>query len=345
MGACTAPIGQRPERSIPVTRFRPFRNSDPPALVKLWNRTVPEPGAARPLSVYELDTHALGLAYFEAAGLIVAERDGQIVGFVHAGFGPELPVESSQPFQLSRDMGTVAMLVVDPMESDSELAGGLIRAAEQYLQTRGARVVYAGGLFPLNPFYWGLYGGSEGSGILAGQVGFQRSLVELGYEPVNSTVFLQADLAIAEPRDPRAAVIRRLTQFEVQDDPLPRHWWEGSALSEFHLATIRLLSKSDNTTELAHASTWDMNWFGRSDGRTRMGLIDLEVPAEHRRKGYGRFLVSEIFRRARANLIDLVEVQTAATNQPALALYASLGFRPIDQATLYRRPGESVRGP
>ena len=27
-------------------------------------------------------------------GLIVAEKDGRIVGFVHAGFGPDLPVES-----------------------------------------------------------------------------------------------------------------------------------------------------------------------------------------------------------------------------------------------------------
>ena len=34
----------------------------------------------------------------------------------------------------------------------------------------------------------------------------------------------------------------------------------------------------------------------------------------------------------------LVEVQTLATNQPALALYQTLGFVPIDQSTVYRLP-------
>ena len=79
-----------------------------------------------------------------------------------------------------------------------------------------------------------------------------------------------------------------------------------------------------------------MQWFGRQDGRARLGLIQLEVAPEHRRKGYGRFLVGEVIRRARANLFAGVAVQTAASNQPALALYASLGFEPTDQATLYR---------
>ena len=79
-----------------------------------------------------------------------------------------------------------------------------------------------------------------------------------------------------------------------------------------------------------------MGWFGREDGRARIGLINLEVPPEQRRKGYGRFLVSEIFRRARENLVASVAVATSAANQPALALYASLGFQPVDQATLYR---------
>src|SRR5262249_23485777 len=121
------------------------------------------------------------------------------------------------------------------------------------------------------------------------------------------------------------------------------HWWEGLALGEFRLVKARLVSKPEGI-ELARAATWDMSWFDRADGRARLGLINLEVPTEHRRKGYGRFLVGEILRRARANLISLVEVQTAATNQPALALYASLGFEPIDQATLYRLPGGVVRG-
>jgi GNAT superfamily N-acetyltransferase len=274
---------------------------------------------------------------FEAAGLIVAERDGRIVGFVHAGFGPELPVDDTRPFHLSHEMGTIAMLLVWPGLDDPEVVPGLLAAAESYLCTRGAKVIYAGGQFPLNPFYWGLSGGSEGSGILSAHESFHRALTDRGYQPAGSIVLLEADLNSLEPRDPRATAIRRQTQLEFTEDALPAHWWEASALAEFPLTDARLLTRPDGV-ELARAATWDMLGFDREDGRVRIGLIRVEVPPEHRRKGYARFLIGEIFRRARSNLVDLVEVQTDAANQPALALYTSLGLQPIERSTLYRLP-------
>jgi ribosomal protein S18 acetylase RimI-like enzyme len=320
-----------------VTRFRSFRNSDPPSLVRLWNQAVPSSGCVRPLRVHELDTHALGPVNFESAGLIVAERDERIVAFVHAGFGPDLPVNSALPFELCHQMGAIAMLVVEPGLDDPGLASGLIDAAQNYLRSRGAKVLYGGGLFPINPFYWGIYGGSEGAGVLSGHQRFQSALVERGFEPVSTTVLLEADLAIQERRDPRTAVIRRLTNVEFLDDALPTDWWQNLALGDFQLVSARLLLKADGT-QVAQAQAWDMSWFGREDGRTRIGLINVDVPHEHRRNGYARFLVSEILRRARESLVASVTVASSTENKAALALYASLGFQPVDEATLYRLP-------
>jgi ribosomal protein S18 acetylase RimI-like enzyme len=288
-----------------------------------------------PLRVHELDAHALGTVNFDAAGLIVAEKDGRIVGFAHAGFGPEVPVETTWPLELDHELGTIAMLIVDPQLADPELVTGLLRAAEHYLRERGAKVLYAGSLFPLNPFYWGICGGSEGAGVLSGHETFHSVLLEQGYEPVNTTVHLEADLSAPEPRDPRAVLIRRQTQVEFIDDALPAHWWQNLALGDFQLMSARLLLKTDGAA-VAHAQVWDMGWFGRRDGRARIGLINLEVVPEQRRKGYGRFLVREIFRRAREHLVASVTVGTSADNQPALALYASLGFEPVDHSTFYR---------
>jgi ribosomal protein S18 acetylase RimI-like enzyme len=327
-----------------VIRFRPFRNSDPPALVKLWNQTIPEQGAVRPLRVHELDDHAFGSAYFDRAGLIVGERDDRIVGYVHSGFGPDQPIEATPPFAFCHALGTIAMLAVEPDPQATEIARGLILEAERYLRARGANVLYAGGQFPLNPFYWGLYGGSEGSGILASHPRFPEVLAMMGYEPVSTTVLMECDLANPGYRDPRAVVIRRQTEIEVEEDALPDDWWENLALDGFHLTRFRLLSHSDRT-ELARAKTWDMNGFGRHDGRSRVGLIGLEVAAEHRRKGYGRFLVTEVLRSAGEHATSLIVVQTASTNQPALALYQSLGFEAIDQSTLYRLPARLLDRP
>jgi ribosomal protein S18 acetylase RimI-like enzyme len=321
-----------------VTRFRRFRNTDPPALAKIWNQSFSGPGVVRPVRVHELDSHAFGMVNFDPSGLIVAEIDGRVVGFVHAGFGPDFPVEPSLPFQLCHELGTIAMLAIEPNLEDHDLIAGLLSAAEDYLRAQGAKVVYAGALFPLNPFYWGLAGGSEGAGILSGHHEFHRSLVKRGYKPAGTTVLLEADLTVPERRDPRGVLIRRQTDVAFVEDAVPANWWQNQAIGDFQILTASLSSKATGAA-IARATAWDMGWFGRGDSRSRIGLVDVEVPEEHRRKGYGRFLISEIFRRARDNMVALAAVGASAANQPALALYASLGFQPVEEATLYRLTG------
>ncbi len=325
-----------------MTHFRPFRNGDPPALADLWNRGTSPYGTARPLTAHEFDTRVANLPYFEAEGLVVAERGGRIVGCAHAGFGPDLPV--GRPLRLSHEMGTIALIVVEPGAEDAELERGLVAEAERYLRRHGASVLYAGGQSPLNPFYWGLYGGSEFAGILSADTPFNRAVGHAGYEPVSSTVLLEADLSVPEGREPRAPLIRRMARIEVIEDSLPRDWWEALAIGEFRPTRFQLLAKADETL-LARAATWDMPWFGRGDDMARLGLVDMAVPPEHRRKGYGRHLVGEILRQARTAMFQAVAVQTAETNLPALALYESLGFRRIETATLYRLPAHLTGRP
>jgi len=326
----------------PLTHFRPFRTPDTPALAALWNRGVPGAAAAGPLSAHEFDAHVLSSTLFDAAGLVVADRGGRPVGFAHAGFGPESTVDRAG--RLATALGTVAMLVVDPGVDDPAVADGLLAGAEAYLRRRGSAVVYAGGQFPLNPFYWGVYGGSEWSGILEAHRPFHQAVARAGYEPVGRTVLLEADLDGPEPRDPRGFLLRRQTRLEVADDATPATWWHALALGESRPTTYKLLDKGDGSV-LARATTWDMSLFGRRDGRNRLGLIDVEVATGFRRRGYGRHLVGEVLRQARTQGNAALAVQTAATNLPAQALYASAGFLPVEAATLYRKPGDPSPGP
>lgn len=315
--------------------FRPFRNFDPPALAKLWNRSLPGRNVARPLSAHTFDALIVGKLHFDPAGLIVAERNGRIVGFVHAGFAPERADGPSH--RLSYELGTVGLLVVEDDLDDAEVEMGLMVQAERYLVSRGASVIYAGGQYPLNPFYWGVYGGSEWPGILGSHRSFLRAVERAGYEPASTAVLLELDLNRSDVRDPLGPVHRRRVRFEVSDDTMMSRWWDALAIGQFRPTAYRLVNRVDDTP-LAWATTWDMSASGQADNRGRLGLIALEVDVPQRRKGYGRHMVFEILRHGRDQLAGTLVVQTMSTNLPALALYQSIGFEQTDTATLFRLP-------
>ena len=89
-----------------------------------------------------------------------------------------------------------------------------------------------------------------------------------------------------------------------------------------------------------------MSWFGRGDGSPRVGLINLEVAVEHRRRVSAASWSAEIFRRAARKLSQpRSRVQTSAANRAALSLYVSLGFQTVDHATLYRLPADRFPSP
>ena len=298
---------------------------------------VPDQNVVKPLRVHEFDNQAIDSICFEPNGLIVAEREGRLVGFVHAGFGPELPIDPAAPTALARSMGSIVMLVVEPVSDAYEIAMELVLCAERYLASRGAEVLYAGSQYPLNPFYWGLYGGSEAAGVPSSHFQFASALTELGYEPVSTAVHLHFDLQRPDPRDPRAGIHRRQLETVFEEDPIDLSWWEALALGDFHPLRVGLRSRADGV-EVARAFTWDMTWFGRDEGRPRLGVFGVEVHSMHRRKGYARFLFGEIVRHARERGFLTLEVQALADNEPAMSFYQAVDFEPVEQSTVFRLP-------
>ena len=63
-----------------------------------------------------------------------------------------------------------------PSIATTALADELLARSEVYLRERGAKVIYAGGIRPLNGFYLGLYGGSELPGVLVTDPMFGETL-------------------------------------------------------------------------------------------------------------------------------------------------------------------------
>ena len=141
--------------------YRPFRNADPSALAEIWRSQPPERGLVQPMSADLFEHMVLSKPYFENQGLIVAVEGQRPVGFVHAAFGP-----SDDGQRLSTQLGVTCLVMVRLDYQRKGIGAELLARGEAYLRGRGAHVLYAGSIQPLNGFYLGLYGGSELPGVL-----------------------------------------------------------------------------------------------------------------------------------------------------------------------------------
>lgn len=312
--------------------IRPFRNSDPPALAAIWQSQPPQRGLAQPINAAVLELCVFSKQMFDPQGLLVASRDGRPIGFAHAGFGPDERGEGPET-----TLGTTHLLMLHRDHQDDSIADDLIARSEDYQRAKGARVHYAGGIRPLDAYYLGLYGGSELPGILESD---QRQLAHFmrnDYSEASRVVILQRDLArfrFGGPRETRQ--IKRDTSVEQTFMPPPRHWWEACVTCGQDRMRFALRERSTGA-EIAHVVFWDIEPLATSWGIPTVGMTDLWVDPAHRRRKAATHLLNEALKLIQRRGASMVEAQTMAENEGALALYKSVGFTAIDNGLVLRR--------
>lgn len=313
--------------------FRPFRNSDPPHLAEIWRSQPPQRGILQPVTPHLLEIGVFSKMHFDRHGLIVATRDDQPVGFVHAGFGP-----NEDGLDLDRTLGTAHMLMLrSDVAGDHALADDLLASGEEYLRSRGAKVFYAGGVRPLNAFYLGLYGGSEIPGVLQTDQVFIETCIRNHYRQTDRVVILHSDLVRFRPPFSRGArQIKRKAQLVESLDPPTTNWWEACIWGLQQRNCFELVDKA-LAKVVARASFWDMQPHSAGWGLCTSGLFDLYVTPEWRRQGCASYMLGEAFRMLRRRGIATIEAQTMASNEAALAFYQKLGFTEIDHGLIFRK--------
>src|SRR5205823_14788103 len=127
--------------------------------------------------------------YFDRAGLILAEDNGKAVGFTHAGFG-----SNAAETDLAFDVGVVSIVAVRPSHRRQKIGSRLLKLAEEYLRGHGAKQIVAGGMRPLNPYYFGLYGGADSPGFLTSDPGAGPFLEHHGYQGWSTCLVLDRRL-------------------------------------------------------------------------------------------------------------------------------------------------------
>jgi len=312
--------------------YRTFRNSDPPALAALWRSRAGQPGLVQPVSPDLFEQLVFAKLYFDYGGLVLAYDDGRLVGFAHAGFGPN--AESSW---ISTETGVLCVVVTDPRCAEAEVADGLLDRSEDYLRRRGAKVLYGGGLQPLCPFYIGLYGGSELPGVLDSDTVPRDALAARGYREVERIVLLHRELGGFESQmDRQQMQIRRQMQVEVTADAPTRTRWEAFTIGEFDLTRFDLVVRGRGEAA-ATALFRSMEPGGTTGVGRAVGLMGLSVDADHRRHGFATFLLNEAFRQFLRQGIMHVEVQAGEANAAALGVFQKLGLQQTGRGGVWRK--------
>jgi hypothetical protein len=315
-----------------LIRYRPFRNSDPPALADIWRSQPPLHRLAQPMSAVLWEECVLSKTYFDAQGLIVATDGARPIGFVHAGFGP-----SEHGDQLDPAHGVICRLLVASHEDRAVVMTELLAAAEHYLSNRGAVEACVGNGDPLGPFYLGLYGSSLQVGVLKSdqtQLDFFR---KHDYETFGERIVLQKSLAGYRcPVDRDQVKHRKLYEISQSPDPLGQTWWEACATSHLERNSFQLTPKCGGVP-VAAAVTAHLQPLGRAWGVQTAGFESVTALSEAWQNGTALLLVAEATKALQCQGVMLMEAVIDDPNSPLAKVFATLGFKEVDRGVVLKK--------
>lgn len=288
----------------------------------------------QPISNLLLEMFVLSKPYFDRDGLIVAEDDGRVVGFVHVGFGP-----NEFGSDLSTDVGIICLLAVEQHQRRAEIMDQLLEQGEEYLVTRGAETIRVGSDFPFTPFYLGVLGGSDLPGVHTADDEMELLFRGHGYqETTRRRVFERYLGRFRIPVDRRLVQHRRSYRLEPQVHQLAR-WWDACVFGPSDRLTLHLFEK-DSQEPCGSAIFWDMGPISTRPTTSGMGLISFEIDEAQRGKGVGSFFVSEAIKLLQYRGVNRIEVQLPQDNEAAHKIFERLKFDQISQSVLYEKHSE-----
>lgn len=309
--------------------FRSFHNADPPRLAAIWQACDAGTGLLHPISAQLLEDVVFSKPYFDHEGLIVAEDEGQIVGFVHAGFGL-----SDDGSSLDHRRGVVSMLIVDPSHRRQGVGRELLTRAEQYLTGHGAQTIQAGEWGDRSPFYVGLYGLSACPGLLKSAAAALHLFQSQGYEQQAETRVMGLQLTrFRPPIDRKLLQVRRTVEVHHTYDPVPSNWWQACRLGVLERVLFELMPKSGMEAQ-CQALVWYHEPMYREVSGGSVGLACVTTAPEVRQRGFATFLLSEAFKHLSGSGFEQVTAICEADNALGMGLLTKLGFEELNQGVV-----------
>lgn len=312
-----------------MVEYRTFRNADTPRLVAVWNETFTGRGSP-PLSANTVvERYVLSKTIFNPNGIFLAIENDVCIGWAHAAM-------SGNPFN-TQSVGVICLIGVKPSHQRRGVGTELLRRCEQYLREQKADAIQAGGHWPNNPFYMGLYGGCESPGFLQSDAAAMPFFLKNGYRLDQKIHVLQRILD--QPMkmfDPRFIPMRSRYDLGFGSPRRLLSGWHESVHGTVDPLQFVLTDRKAGTW-VARTLVWEMEVFSLHWRRPTIGIFAFEVTAPARRAGVGRYFLSLIMKYIQEQFFTLVELQLEETNVAGLKFLRSLDFEDADIGQVFTR--------
>lgn len=320
--------------------YRAFRNDDPPAIARLWNSQPRHELRMGQLSPAQIDERILSKAFFDRRGLIFAVEDERVIGLVHAGFGPDATGAA-----LDRQRGCILMLLVEPRDDEGVVSASLLDHAARYLLAAGATTIEGGFPTTLEPFYWGLTGGSGAPGVPSSEPRWIAALEASGYLRGNAQGsdaahrLYRRSLPGYKPQfDRQHLQWRRSARVTLASDERRANWWEACVLSSSECVSAKVQLKT--TGKRVSLRFWDLRPFIESSAPRGQGLLEFQADEAAWSDGLARFVWSETLELFQQQGVTCVMAAAPGGDSRWTSLLTGLGFQDVGVATRYHLPAD-----
>jgi len=321
------PLADRPH----LIQIRPFLNSDPPALVAIWNAQPAAKRLARKMNVPTFEHFVLAKPYFDREGVLIAVHDGRAIGVVHAGFGP-----NESHIAVDTSTGVICLLNILPDYDTAELRAQLLQAAEAYLSSRGVSQIIGGPVSPFTSFYHGLSSIGESAGVLDEDQPTQEAFRAAGYGESMRNIVLQRDLTAFRPAfDRKQRAIQHNFDVVVDLDADLSDWWELCRYGPLPRCAFDAIERVSRE-KVARTIWWDQAFTGAAL-QSSVSFSNVEVPESRRRTGIGTLLMNEAMKQLKSSGAFYATAQVPETNGIALSFFGSLGFTEVTRGTTFSK--------
>ena len=321
-----------------------YRDELLPGIVAFWNRVFAERRNFFPVTekmfrerIVEKKT---AVETFRPGGFLVARREEEVVGVLHAGRNSPEVCKVLNPDWPGGEQGYIALLMVDPAHRKKGIGTALWHGVREFLD--GCVQVVVDGQC-LNPFYGNsqgpftpFWGTPEGISVLWKDSATKKFFAQKGYAPRYKAVQMELAVQKAPAQDVEkleADLKARGVEIKTIHDSYPEVGGRvGDSDRKVEGLVYECLTAIDGDRVAAVLTTYPMVELALD----RHAIYEAIVHEDYRARGIGKGMLSLAIERLRAQGSVSCSVLTIPdVSEAAFKMYDSAGFQPCESWAVY----------